>query len=102
MYFFPFEQKLTYSFIDTDDAIPGSVLRTDLSSLGPLSQAWSIPCDSSFSFGVIANSQTFTMNENTLVLSLLDGTCVSAIEGWADTTVTTYLFGSRFVSTIYL
>lgn len=92
----------TDTWMNADDAIPYSALRTDLSSLGPLSQAWSIPCETEFSFGIIADSQVFTMNQNTLVLQLPDGTCVSAIEGWTDTTVTTYLFGSRFVSTIYL
>ncbi|KAJ3553899.1 hypothetical protein NM688_g3373 [Phlebia brevispora] len=56
------------------DAIPNSTLRTDLSSLGPLSEAWSIPCDSSFSFGLIADSQTFTMDQNTLIIPLSDGT----------------------------
>lgn len=88
--------------ICSDDAIPNATLRTDLSSLGALSQAWAIPCDSSFSFGLVTGSQTFTMDPNTLIISQPDGTCVSGIEGWTDTTQTTYLFGSRFLSTIYL
>ena len=86
----------------SDDVIPNATLRTDLSSLGALSEAYSIPCNSSLSFGLVVDSQNFIMDESTLVVELPDGTCVSAIEGWADPTVSTYLFGSRFISTIYL
>ncbi|KAF7791422.1 hypothetical protein EIP86_002438 [Pleurotus ostreatoroseus] len=85
-----------------DDVIPDAELRTDLSSLGTLSEAWSIPCNSSLTFGLTVNSQNFIMDQNVLVVELPDGSCVSAIEGWTDPTVTTYLFGSRFISTIYL
>ena len=85
-----------------DDAIPGANLRPDLSSLGNLSEAWTVPCNSSFSFGLVVGSQTFTVDESTLVIEQPDGTCVSGIEAWTDSTQTQYVFGARFLSTIYL
>ena len=93
---------LSSPLVILDDAIPNATLRTDLSSLGVLSQAWSIPCDASFSYGLIVGSQTFTLDQNSLIINQGDGTCISGIEGWTDTTVTTYLFGSRFLCTVYL
>ncbi|PSR83441.1 hypothetical protein PHLCEN_2v5713 [Hermanssonia centrifuga] len=84
------------------EAIPGSNFRPDLSSLGPLSDAWTIPCDATFSFGLVVGSQTFTLNPDNLIITQPDGTCISGIEGWTDSTQTTYLFGARFLSTIYL
>ena len=88
--------------MSADDAIPGSNLRPDLSSLGILSQAWTIPCDSSFSFGIVVGSQTFTLDETSLVIQQPNGICVSGIEGWTDETQVNYVFGARFLSTIYL
>ncbi len=97
-----YKSNLTSLLAISDDVIPNAALRTDISSLGSLSEAWSIPCNSTFSFGVVVDGQNFTMDQSVLVVELPDGTCVSGIEGWADNSVTTYLFGSRFVSAIYL
>lgn len=84
------------------DAIPGSNLRPDLSTLGSLSEAWTIPCNASFSYGIVVGTQTFTVDQHTLVLQQPDGSCVSGIEGWTDDTQTQYVFGARFLSTVYL
>ena len=67
-----------------------------------LAQAWTVPCNSTFSYGIIVGSQTFTLDEGDLVLPQPDGSCVSGIEAWLDSTETTYVFGARFLSTIYL
>ncbi|EKM59995.1 uncharacterized protein PHACADRAFT_138388 [Phanerochaete carnosa HHB-10118-sp] len=84
------------------DAIPGSNLRPDLSSLGSLSEAWTVPCNSTFSYGIVVGNQVFTVDESTLVLQQPDGTCVSGIEAWTDSTQSQYVFGARFLSTLYL
>ncbi|CAL1697102.1 unnamed protein product [Somion occarium] len=84
-------------------AIKGSSLQPNLGSLGPtISRAWTIPCDAQFSFGFVVGSQTFTLDHNSLVIRESDGTCVSAIEAWADPNQTKYLLGSSFISSIYL
>ena len=86
----------------SDDAIPGAQVRADLTSLPGLAQAWTVPCNSTFSYGIIVGSQTFTLDEGDLVLPQPDGSCVSGIEAWLDSSETTYVFGARFLSTIYL
>lgn len=83
------------------DTINGSAL-SSASTLGGLSQAYSIPCDAQFSFGLLVGSQTFVLNPDQLILKQGNGTCVSAIEGFTDSALTQYLVGSRFISTIYL
>ncbi|KAI0796369.1 aspartic peptidase domain-containing protein [Irpex lacteus] len=84
------------------DTIPGSQLRADLSSLGSLSEAYTIPCDSTYTFGLIAGTQTFTVEASSLIVKQSDGTCISGIEGWADASQTQTLLGARFLSTVYL
>ncbi|KAI0691389.1 aspartic peptidase domain-containing protein [Cytidiella melzeri] len=84
------------------DAVPGSQLRADLSSLGTLSQAWTVPCNSSYSFGLLVGTETFVVEASALIIKLVDGTCVSGIEGWVSASQTQYLLGARFLSTIYL
>ncbi|KAI0089296.1 aspartic peptidase domain-containing protein [Irpex rosettiformis] len=84
------------------DAIPGSQLRSDLSSLGSLSQAYTVPCSSSYTFGVIVGTETFTVETSSLIVKQSHGTCISGIEGWTDASQTQYLFGARFLSTVYL
>ena len=93
---------LSHGLALPDDAIPGAQLRQDLSSLPGVAQAWTIPCNSTFSYGIVIGSETFTLDESILVLPQPDGSCVSSIEAWIDTTDTQYVFGARFLSTIYL
>ncbi|GJE94186.1 acid protease [Phanerochaete sordida] len=83
------------------DTINGSAL-SGASTLSGLSQTYSIPCDAQFSFGFLVGSQTFVLNPEQLILQQGNGTCVSAIEGFTDSSLTQYLVGSRFISTIYL
>lgn len=85
-----------------DAAIPGSRVAAGISSLGNASQAWTIPCDTQFTFGFVVGSQTFNLNSAALVIPLSNGVCVSAIEGWVDSGISTYLLGARFISSIYL
>ncbi|KAI0076923.1 hypothetical protein K474DRAFT_1662305 [Panus rudis PR-1116 ss-1] len=84
------------------DAIPGAILRPTTSTLGSLAQSWSIPCDSQFTFGIIAGSQTYSLPTSSLVINMDDGTCLSAIEAWTSSETNSYLLGARFMSTIYL
>lgn len=78
------------------------MLHPDLSSLGTLSQAWTVPCNSTFSYAIVVGDQTFTVAEDELIIQLLDGSCVSAIEAWTDSDQTHYVFGARFMSTLYV
>ena len=91
-----------HCFLDLDAAIPGSQLHTDKGSLGSASQAYTIPCDSKFTFGFVVGGQTFTLDHNALVIPVSGGQCVSAIEGWSDESETTYMLGTTFISAIYL
>ncbi|TCD60281.1 hypothetical protein EIP91_010433 [Steccherinum ochraceum] len=83
-------------------AIPGAVSQPTVSTLGSLSQTWKIPCDSVFSMGIIVQSQTYTLDHNTLVIQNGDGTCTSGLEAWTDGSVNQYLLGARFMSSLYL
>lgn len=93
---------LYLDIVYSDAAIPGATLSSTLSSLGAASQAWIIPCNSQFTFGFVVGSQTFTLNTESLVIQLGDGTCVSAIESWTDASNNHYLLGARFISSVYL
>lgn len=83
-------------------SIPGASLQIGLSTLGNLSNAYIIPCDAQFSFGIVAGLETFLVDRPNLVLNLGDNQCVSSIEAWSDTSETQYIFGSRFLCTVYL
>lgn len=86
-----------------DDAIPGSAQApASLASLGSASQAFTVPCDAQYTFGLVVGSQTFVLNPDSLIIPQSDGSCLSGIEGWTDTSQTEYLIGSRFISTVYL
>lgn len=61
-----------------------------------------IPCDSQFTFGVVVGGQTFYVDESNLIVSLGNDKCVSSIEAWTDSWQTQYVFGSRFLCTVYL
>lgn len=86
----------------TDTAIQGSTPRPDLGSLGGLSQAWTVPCDTEFSFGIVVGSQTFSMDQSALVVQQPDGTCISGIEGWTDANQIHTVYGQRVIHTLYM
>ena len=86
----------------TDAAIANATLQKTLSTLGNLSQAWTIPCDSVFTFGIVLGGQTYVLDHTTLVIQQPGGTCVSGIEAWTNSYETRYLLGARFMSTVYL
>ena len=69
-----------------------------------MSQAWTLPCDSKFTFGLVVGEQTFPLDESVLVIDqgLGNNTCVSGIEGWTDPSEELYMFGARFLSTVYM
>ena len=83
----------------TDAAIQGS-------SSGPANDGQStlyvVPCDSVFSLSTIIGGQTWQIDQGLLVRKLADGTCVSNIQGWTDTSNRRYLFGSAFLSSLYV
>ena len=88
--------------VRVDAAIEGSTPRPDLGSLGDLSQAWTVPCDAEFSFGIVVGSQTFDMDQGALVVPQPDGTCLSGIEGWTDVDQMHTVYGSRVLHTLYM
>ncbi|KAI0075933.1 acid protease [Panus rudis PR-1116 ss-1] len=83
-------------------AIKGSKIAQGLSSLGSLSQAYTVPCDAQIDFSFIVGDQKFTLNRDALMVKQDDGTCVSAIEAWTDPNKSQYLLGSTFISSVYL
>jgi hypothetical protein len=85
-----------------DDAIPGASLQKNLSTLGNLSMAYTVPCNADFSFGLVIGSQTFVLSPSNLIVPMGDGNCVSTIEAWTNPWQTNYAFGSRFMSTVYM
>jgi len=83
-------------------AINGAQVSQQYSTLGSASQAWTIPCNSQYTFGFTLGSQTFILNTKDLILDQGGGTCVSAIEALTDTNQSNYIVGARFISTVYL
>lgn len=85
-----------------DASIPGASLQIGLSTLGNLSNAYIIPCDAQFSFGIVAGLESFLVDRPNLVLNIGDNQCVSSIEAWSDTSETQYILGFWFLCTVYL
>ena len=98
-------------------SIPGTVphaYRSDLpadaavkgSSSGPAndgqSTVYTVPCNAKFSLSTIIGGQTWQVDQALLVQQLGNGTCVSNIQGWADANNKQYLFGSAFLSSLYV
>ena len=77
---------------------------SNTSTLGNLSQAWTVPCASRFSITIGIGQQNFTLDESTLVVDQGIGTsiCTSALEQWTDPQEAVYMFGARFISTVYV
>ena len=75
-----------------------------MSTLAGLSQAWTVPCATKFSFDIVAGTQTFFLDESVLIIDqgLGNDMCLSGIEGWTDPSPTLYVLGARFVSAVYM
>jgi len=80
-------------------AVPGS--SPALANDGQ-STVYTIPCDSQFVLSTIIGAQVWQVDQTLLVDKQSDGTCVSNIQGWTDTSNDQYLFGSAFLSSLYL
>ncbi|KAL6305672.1 aspartic peptidase domain-containing protein [Sparassis latifolia] len=94
--YFPLEQAQLINGI-----ISGSVYEPSLSSLGSESGAWMVPCDAKYTFTVSIGSQSFTLDQSTLMTNS-DAVCTSGIEGWTDSSITQYILGARFLSQFYV
>lgn len=85
--------------LPTDAAIEGS-------SSGPANDGQStvyvVPCNSMFSLSTTIGGQAWRLDQALLVQKQDDGTCVSNIQGWTDTNNKQYLFGSAFLSSLYV
>jgi hypothetical protein len=81
----------------TDAKVSGATPQTANS----LSQTWSVPCDAKMSLATTFGSQTFVLTESTLVVKNA-ASCVGALEGWVDANNSQYLFGSAFMSQVYM
>ncbi|KAF9652076.1 acid protease [Thelephora ganbajun] len=66
------------------------------------STVYSVPCNAKFSLSTVIGGKTWQVDQTLLVRKLDDGTCVSNIQGWADTNNKQYLFGSAFLSSLYV
>ncbi|TCD71460.1 hypothetical protein EIP91_010166 [Steccherinum ochraceum] len=82
--------------------IPGSQQNGSFATLGSTSTAWTVPCNSQFSFGFVVGSQTFTLDPGSLLINQGNGICTTAIEGWTNSNQEEYLLGARFISSVYL
>ena len=72
--------------------------------VGPsdIGQTYYIPCDADITFTVLLSGFGYRLSKETLVIKTANGSCTGTIEGWTDSTVTNYLLGSRFISTVYV
>ena len=64
--------------------------------------AYTVPCNADLTFGITVGLQTFVLSRNDLIVPMSDGNCVSNIEAWTNPWQTNYVFGSRFMSTVYM
>ena len=64
--------------------------------------SWEVPCNTQISFTVTADSQQFTVDQSLLVVDQGDGTCISIIEGFTDSSVTQCIFGQTWLSQLYV
>jgi hypothetical protein len=63
---------------------------------------YEVPCNAKFSLSTIIGGQNWQVDQTLLVQKLDNGTCVSNIQGWADPDNKQYLFGSAFLSSLYV
>ena len=85
--------------LPTDAAVKGSSSRP---ADDGQSTVYVVPCNSKFSLSTIIGGQTWQVDQALLVQKQGDGTCVSTIQGWTDTNNKQYLFGSAFLSSLYV
>ena len=85
--------------LPTDEAIKGTSSKP---SDDGQSTIYIVPCDVKFSLATIIGGQTWQVDQTLLVVKQSDGTCVSNIQGWADGNNKQYLFGSAFMSSLYV
>ena len=55
-----------------------------------------------FSLSTTIGGQVWRLDQALLVQKQGDGTCVSNIQGWTDTNNKLHLFGSAFLSSLYV
>ena len=85
--------------LPTDAAVKGSSSRQ---ADDGQSTVYVVPCNSKFSLSTVIGGQSWQVDQALLVLKQGDGTCVSTIQGWTDTNNKQYLFGSTFLSSLYV
>lgn len=85
--------------LPTDAAIEGS---SPKQSADGQSTVYTIPCNSKFSLATIIGGKSWQVDQTLLVDKQDDGTCVSNIQGWTDTNDKQYIFGSTFLSSLYV
>jgi len=61
-----------------------------------------VPCNSKVSLSTIIGGQPWQVDQALLVQKQDNGTCMSNIQGWADPNNKQYLFGSAFLSSLYV
>ncbi|KAI0641149.1 acid protease [Trametes meyenii] len=83
------------------DAISGSQ-QVSHSTIPGQTNAWIVPCNTQLQFTVVIGQQSFSIDQSVLVVKQDDGTCLSIIEGFTDSSVTQYIFGQTFISQIYV
>ncbi|EJF58803.1 acid protease [Dichomitus squalens LYAD-421 SS1] len=83
------------------DAISGSQL-VQKSTIPGQTVSWEVPCNTAIQFTVSIGSQQFSVDQSLLVQKQSDGTCISIIEGFADDSVTQYIFGQTWISQLYV
>jgi len=66
------------------------------------STLWTIPCGTTFSLDLTIGTVSFGLDQSQLTVTNADGTCTSRIRGWTDATNEQYLFGSSFMSSVYV
>ena len=91
--------RLSPLHLPTDASIKGS--SSKLANNGQ-STVYVVPCNSKFSLSTIIGGQTWQVDQTLLVQKSDDGTCVSNIQGWTDANNNQYVFGSAFLSSLYV
>ena len=69
---------------------------------GSVTEDWLLDCSTSIAFTVTLGDYKFKLDQSILVRRDSDRTCYSALVGWADPSIETFLFGSTFISNTYL
>jgi len=92
-------QTLIIPHLPTDAAVKGSSSRPFNNGQSTI---YDVPCNAKFSLSTIIGGQTWQVDQTLLVQKSDNGTCVSNIQGWADPNTKQYLFGSAFLSSLYL